>query len=467
MKRCKTILIFFLLALTWSALFWLTGKKTPWQIFASKESDAAYVISLGDMAGRNYDRMGFDSGKVLYVKSDGGWLVGTANGELIHFDEKGEELWSHSVGTGLIRGIAVSRDEKVVYAGEKSPEGTMYAMDVKNGDVLWTFRGDSLIGYEADIQSEPTAIDISTDAAGHVYAVFYRFTLDEKGQRTYLSRIISFDEAGKERWRYPAKENMDAWVNCGAVSESSGRFAFATANYDKAKTDGLTYNENLYVLDSHTGILLHAEKIPPVETFGTTTIRNGLSYSEDGKYLAVMASDGRGFLRDEDGRPIWERSISKVMEIGGSYYFAAGRDALFSGDKVLFGTINTFNRENWQLPAPVIHPSGNSLYGFDRDGKYLFRYTAPAEIEAIGVAGDVAALAIGRNVRNHDYKAHGAAVISLSDGTLLNEYHTKGPLQTLAISSDGRYVAGIEVPAVTAEGDLLGAYRLHIWDREK
>ena len=131
MKRCKTILIFFLLALTWSALFWLTGEKTPWQIFAGKESDAAYVISLGDMAGRNYDRMGFDSGKVLYVKSDGGWLVGTANGELIHFDEKGEERWSHSVGTGLIRGIAVSRDEKVVYAGEKSPEGTMYAMDVK------------------------------------------------------------------------------------------------------------------------------------------------------------------------------------------------------------------------------------------------------------------------------------------------------------------------------------------------
>ncbi len=85
------------------------------------------------MAGRNYDRMGFDSGKVLYVKSDGGWLVGTANGELIHFDEKGEELWSHSVGTGLIRGIAVSRDEKVVYAGEKSPEGN----DVCHGCEKW------------------------------------------------------------------------------------------------------------------------------------------------------------------------------------------------------------------------------------------------------------------------------------------------------------------------------------------
>ena len=38
----------------------------------------------------------------------------------------------------------------------------------------------------------------------------------------------------------------------------------------------LSIMKNLYVLDSHTGTLLHAEKIPPVETFGTTTIRNGL-----------------------------------------------------------------------------------------------------------------------------------------------------------------------------------------------
>lgn len=38
----------------------------------------------------------------------------------------------------------------------------------------------------------------------------------------------------------------------------------------------------------------------------------------------------------------------------------------------------------------------------------------------------IAAIAIGRNVRNHDYGAHGAAVISLVNGKELNRYHTKG-----------------------------------------
>ena len=465
MKRCKTIAIFVCFGLTWLALLWLTGSKTPWQLWNHTESGAAHVISLGDMAGRNYDRMGFDGGEVLYVKSDGGWLVGTANGELIHFDKNGEELWSHSVGTGLIRGIAVSQDEKVVYAGEKSPQGTLYAMDVKNGNVLWTFQGDSLIGYEANIQSEPTAIHISTDSQGNAYAVFYRFTIMADGQRGYVSRIISFDKNGNENWRYPKEGNMDAWVNCGALGEKTNRYAFATANYDKSKTEGITFNKNIYILDDTTGELVAEKAIPPAPSFGTTTIRNGLSFSDDGEYLTAMASDGRGFLMDKDGNMIWTREISKIMKVGESYYNAAGRDAMIRPEGVVFGTINTFNRENWQLPAPVMHPSGNSLYLFDLEGHYRFRYQAPTEIEEIDFAPSVAALALGRNVRNHNYKAHGAAVVSLTDGSLLNEYHTAGPVQAISISDDGLSVAGIEVPAVTPEGNLLGAYRLHIWER--
>ncbi len=467
MKQCKTILIFLLLALTWLALFYLTGSRTPWQIFAKNESGAAHTISLGDMAGRQYDRMGFDGGEVRYVKSDKGWLVGTVNGELLHFDSDGEELWRHSVGGGQIRGIAVSQDEKVVYVGEKSPDGRVYAMDVKNGDILWQFDGASVLGYEADIQAEPTAIHISTDKEGNAYVVFYRYTLDKEGKRSYLSRIISFTPGGAERWRYPAEGNMDVWVNCGDVTDATGRFAFATANYDKEKEKkaSFKYRDNVYVLDSAGGSLIHAIEIPPTERFGTTTIRNGLSYSADGEHLVAMASDGRGFFMDKDANILWERTISKVMEVGGSWYFAAGRDALFDGDQVLFATINTFNRENWQLPSPVLHPSGNSLFAFRKDGTYLFRYTAPAEIEETAVAGGVAALAVGRNVRNHDYKAHGVSVVSLKDGTLLNEYHTAGPLQTLAISDDGHRIAGIELPAVTPEGNLIGAYRLHLWER--
>jgi len=115
----------------------------------------------------------------------------------------------------------------------------------------------------------------------------------------------------------------------------------------------------------------------------------------------------------------------------------------------------------------VIHPSSNSLFKFDMDGNFLWKYSAPAEIEGIGIAHDIAVIAIGRNVRNHDYAAHGAAAVSLADGRVLSEYHTKGPVQAVAISDDGKHMAAIEVTAVTPEGNLLGSYQLHIWDTVK
>lgn len=466
MKKCKTFLIFALLFLTWAALFRLTGSKTPWQIFTVHDREAGTVVPLGEMAGRNYDRMGFDGGEILSVKSDGGWLIGTANGELLHLSKEGKELWSHSVGSGLIRSIAVSRDEKTVYAGEKSPDGYLYALDVKTGDVKWKCKGYDIIGGEPDIRADPQPIHVATDREGNVYAVFYRFTLDESGTRRYVSRIVSFTAGGDVRWKYPENGNMDAWVNWGDDAEGAHRFAFGTANYDKTKIKKLEYNKNIYVLDDRDGTLVHTETIPTADHFQTVAMRNGPSFSEDGKYLTATTSDGRGFLYDSDGNLLWQRTVAEAKDINGTWFFAAGRDAMVVPEGVLFATINTFGRDNWQMPSPVIHPANNSLYLFGLDGRFLFRYRAPGEIEGVSTAKGMAALAVGRNVRNHDYHAHGAAIVSLSDGKERHYYHTAGPLQAIALSSDGKWAAGIEVPAVTPEGNLLGDYRLHIWNVE-
>ena len=465
MKTLKTWIIFIMMGATWGILFWLTGSKTPWMIFTTQDKDSGIVVSLGDMAGRNYDRMGFDGGQILYVKTDGSWLVGTANGELRHISKDGSELWNHSVGSGLIRSIVMSPDQKTVYAGEKSPDGYLYAISVKSGDVLWKYRSYDVIGGEPDIRADPQVIHISIDRNGNIYAAAYRFTVNPNGQRSYISRILSFDKKGKIRWKFPENKNMDAWVNWGDISDHAGRYAFGTANYDKSKIENLEYNKNIYVLDYKDGSLIHEEGIPKAERFLSVTMRNGPSYSPDGKYLVTIVSDGRGMLFDADGHLLWTRTMAKAKEVNGTWFFAAGRDALFSNEGIVFGTINTFSRDNWQTPAPVIHPSSNSLFLFDRDGNYKFKYTAKAEIEEIAPASGIAALAIGRNVRNHNYKAHGAEIINLKDGSELNFYHTQGPLQSIAISDDGRWVAGIEVPAVTPEGSLLGAYRLHLWDR--
>ena len=54
--------------------------------------------------------------------------------------------------------------------------------------------------------------------------------------------------------------------------------------------------------------------------------------------------------------------LSKPHKVAGGWYNAAGRDAYIVPEGVVFTTINTFNRANWQIPAPIIHPSSNSVY---------------------------------------------------------------------------------------------------------
>lgn len=89
---------------------------------------------------------------------------------------------------------------------------------------------------------------------------------------------------------------MDSWINWGSVSFATGRFAFASANYAKSGPEERKYNKNIYVLDKDKGTLISAKDIPAAPLFEITTIRNGPNYSEDGKYLSAMTSDGRGIL---------------------------------------------------------------------------------------------------------------------------------------------------------------------------
>ena len=152
MKQWKTTGLFFLLFATWLTLFWVTGSRTPWQMFTPRNQDDGIVVPLGEMAGRNYDRMGFEGGEIRYVPS-GGWLVGTANGELRLLSKEGGEKWSHPIGSGLIRSLSLSPDGKRVYVGEKSPDGYLYAMNTSSGDILWKFKGFDVIGGEPEDRS--------------------------------------------------------------------------------------------------------------------------------------------------------------------------------------------------------------------------------------------------------------------------------------------------------------------------
>jgi len=225
----------------------------------------------------------------------------------------------------------------------------------------------------------------------------------------------------------------------------------------------MKYKDTMYFLDKRTGELLNSTHVPPIPPFDNTVMRGSPNFSADGKYLAAGASDGRGIFFDETGKIIWTRSVSKPQQVDGAYVNASGRDGFVTPYGVLFTTINTFNRENWQLPTPVEHPSNNSIFVFNTDGTFRYQYMADGTMEEIAFAGRLAACAVGRNVRTHNYKAHGALVLDLETGKKYSYFPTEGPCQAIGISPDGQWLAGVEAPALTPDGKIIGAYRLQIW----
>lgn len=90
----------------------------------------------------------------------------------VSFSIEGYERWSRTIGIGEIRSLALSKDNRIVYVGESSPSGTLYALEVATGDILWKFDGVDVVGVENEIRAYPIPIHVETDKEGNVYAIF-------------------------------------------------------------------------------------------------------------------------------------------------------------------------------------------------------------------------------------------------------------------------------------------------------
>lgn len=459
-KKTKGYLAILVLILSWLALYWITGSRTPWNQFHLDERGDISVY-LGDIPTQNYDRMGFTRALVRHCAPEAGWIVGTERGELFLFDNGGTQKWKRNLGIGKLVSICLNKEGSVVVVGEQSPEGNFYAVDTHTGDILWKKQIVDYVGANPEQRSFPSVVHVACDAEGNFFVNAYRFIMNQQGHRAYAGRMVAFDAQGKELWKYPQHENMDSWINWCDVSDASGRAVLSTSAYDFREE--MKYKDTMYVLNKQTGALIASSLVPAVPPFDNTVMRGSPNYSQDGEFLAACASDGRGFLFDKDGKILWERFISKPTKVDGAWLNASGRDGFVTKQGVLFTTIATFNRENWQLPTPVEHPSNNSFFLFNLDGTFRYQYRAQGTMEELAFAQDDVACAIGRNVRTHNYKAHGALVVDMATGKEKHFFATEGPLQAVSISEDAQLVAGVEAPALTPGGKILGAYRLHIW----
>lgn len=463
MNKVKGTFALVILIISWFVMLWLTGSRTPWQTFSAVGKTEGISVYLGDIPSENYDRMGFTKGLIEYLETENAWLVGTDRGELFLFDKNGQQVWKRSLGIGKLISLCLAHDEKTVFVGEQSPTGNLYAIDVAGGDILWQFAAADVVGADPGKRSYPGIVHICVDAEDNVYANAYRFVTAKDGSRGYNGKAVAFNKQGRPLWQFPQQENIDSWINWCDVNDQNGKVVLSTSAYE-IRPD-MKYRDTMYLLDKTTGLLLNSVAVPPVAPFDNTVMRGSPNFSSDGKFLAAACSDGRGLLFDAEGKTLWQRELSKPAQVDGAWINASGRDGFALSSGVIFTTINTFNRENWQLPTPVEHPSNNSMYVFNYDGTFKYKYKALGTMEQIDFADGVAACAVGRNVRTHNYAAHGAVVLDLQTGSEVNFFHTDGPLQAVAISKNGGSVAGIEAPAVTPAGKIIGAYKLHIWQR--
>ncbi|MBM6985971.1 MAG: PQQ-like beta-propeller repeat protein [Acidaminococcaceae bacterium] len=461
MKHMKDIILATAFLASCLCLFWLTGNRTPWVLRDNGKEDGITAY-LGDVPVQNYNRMGFTGARIAYAKKADAWLVGTDRGELLLFDRQGRQRWKRSLGSGRLVSLTVSPEGDTAYVGESSADGFYYALSVRTGDIRYRYKGADLIGTDPSNRSFPAAVHIAVDGEENQYVNFYRFLIDSAGNRSYTGRMVSLDKSGRQRWAFPEQEAIDSWINWCDVSPAGERVVLATSAYDFRPE--MKYKDTLYFLDKKTGRLLDSVFIEPVPPFDNTVMRCSPNFGADGKHLAGMASDGRAFYLDDTGKVLWGRFLSKPAKVDGSWLNASGRDGYILPEGVFFTTINTFNRENWQLPTPVTHPSDNSLFAFSPEGRFLYQVRAGGTMAALAFAQGVAAVAIGRNVRTRDYKVHGAQILRLRDGKVLASFTTEGPCEAVGISADGRQMAAVEAPALTPEGRILGAYRLHLWN---
>lgn len=422
-------------------------------------------LSLGQVEVKNYQRMGFTRGYLRFSPDSGRLAVGTETGQIIMLSREGTVLWQRPAGLGKVTAMEFSPDGACLYVGETSADGSLYCLDAASGREWWKNGLAAGLGVDLKRKSHPGIIRILTDRAGRVFALTQRYDRSARGESFYFAKIFCVNPEGKEIWRYPADEAMDAWVNWLSVDKQGRRIVFGTANFDTEHH--YRYDKNAYCLDADSGLEAWSVNIEPNPPFQRTILRGSPNIAADGKYVAAMASDGRAILFDSQGQELWRRHLSVPKKIDEIYLNAVGRDAYVLGDFAVFTTINTYNNANWQLPTPLEHPSSNSLFIFTVGGQLVAKWRAGGGIEEIAYTSTrQLAAAVGRNTKSKDTSVHGVYLLDMPNAAAVEKLATEGPCAAVAISPDERLVAGIEAPLQLDDGSIIGGYRLWLWEKK-
>jgi outer membrane protein assembly factor BamB len=202
-------------------------------------------------------------GGVIGVTTDGGkelFVIGNGNGTVYALDvSKGDVVWTFEAGHRVWATPLIVDD--VVYIG--TMDRNLYALHLANGEEIWRFSAEGAFACTPALQN----------------GVLYIGAFD--------NRVYAVDAAGgTELWRFPKNGNGESWF--------WGRPAVEDSNVYVVDVKG-----NVYALDGDSGEeIWHSSLGVPV--------RAGAVLSEDASTLLISSRDGTLFALDTaDGTRKW------------------------------------------------------------------------------------------------------------------------------------------------------------------
>ena len=299
---------------------------------------------------------------------------------------------------------------------------------------------------------------------------------------TKKSQLYRFDgETGTVKWKWPADGALPKVLRWFDVSADGKTLALVADASGKG-------NGSLVVIDVETGIdRWHATFEPLKPYFEGVTFWRGVSITPDGKFINVTTDDGRAFIFDAEARiqnaptekenesePLWHQNLATPLEVSGVPIIATSGTIGATDAAALFVTGDTYIPYHLQKGAqrpPTAHPNGMTLFAYSWEGEKVWQWQLENMPQGLRIdaAGRYAILAVSKRSQNPNESLHGVSLFDLeAEGSglakYLYTYRTEGqlPYDTLAISTDGTFIAVVEVPLVLPDETVRGKNRVHI-----
>ena len=459
----------------WCGFFILLCIIGCWFLFRPEreaEADSLYhvyaQIKLGQVEVKNFKSMGFTHGEMSFSPDGTKLALGSEDGKFFMYDlAKKKIIWRKSLGIGRVTSLLFSPEGELIYLGETSPEGKIYCLNAASGKEIWQASVLPELGHDLAKKLYPQVISLCLDQKNHLFVSGLRFDRIKKKLK-YNSRIYCLAaDTGKKIWLYPKTHNADFWVGHMSLLDNGKKLILGTSNYTPGRR--AKYNQHLYTVDVLNGNLLWAKTFDILPDENNVNIRSGPQVSEDTHKMVIFPSDGRLYCLDSSGKVLWMKHICQSKEVQGVRLNSGGRYAYWLGGQVIAGTGNTFDNGNWQLPTPIEHPNGNTLFAYDALGKLLWRWKAGGALEKMDYNRSYIWMPVGRNNQSEDFSVHGGYLIDYNaQGKEVYYYQTEGPGIVGAVSPDSQYLALLEAPIQLDDGvTVLGEHKLHILERSQ